>query len=56
MMLELQRYGGIDDVQIFLADTEILCKDEHSLTPDSLIKELKPYEQLFFKTVFSKRI
>lgn len=47
---------GIDDIQKVLADTEIICKEEHSLTPDFLVKELKPSEQLFFKTVFSKRI
>lgn len=47
---------GIDDMQKVLADTEIICKEEHPLTPDYLVKELKLSEQLFFKTVFSKGI
>lgn len=47
---------GIDDPQILLADTKIRFKEELSLTPDYLIKELKLSEQLFFKTVFSKEI
>lgn len=46
----------IDDVGTLLSGTEIICKAEHSLTPDFLVKELKPSEQLFFKTVFSDRI
>ncbi|MGN1317213.1 MAG: class I SAM-dependent methyltransferase [Acutalibacteraceae bacterium] len=47
---------GIDDVSAVLGDTGIVCKGEHSLTPDYLIEELKPFEQLFFKTVFSKGV
>ena len=47
---------GIDDIQQVLASTEIVCKKEHSLTPDSLVKELNSFEQIFFRTVFSKRI
>lgn len=43
---------GIDDPQTVLTGTEISFKEEHSLTPDYLIKELKPSEQLFFKTLF----
>ena len=47
---------GIDDIQKVLTGTEIICKEEHSLTPDYLVKELNSSEQLFFKTVFSERI
>ena len=47
---------GIDDPQTVLADTEIKCREELSLTPDYLVRELKPSEQLFFKTVFSKGV
>lgn len=47
---------GIDDIQKVLAGTEIICKEEHSLTPDFLVKELKSSEQIFFRTVFSERI
>ena len=55
-MWELQRYGEIDDIQKVLAGTEIICKEEHSLTPDYLVKKLKPFEQFFFRIVFSERI
>lgn len=47
---------GIDDIQKVLAGTEIVFKEEHSLTPDYLVKKLKPFEQFFFRTVFSERI
>ena len=47
---------GIDDIQKVLAGTEIVCKEEHSLTPDYLVKKLKPFEQFFFRIVFSERI
>lgn len=46
---------GIDDIQKVLAGTEIVCKKEHSLTQDFLVKELNSFEQIFFRTVFSKR-
>lgn len=44
---------GIDDVQCVLAGTDIVCKAEHSMKPDALVRELKPAEQLFFRMVFS---
>ena len=47
---------GIDDIQKVFVGIEIVCKKEHSLTPDFLVKEVKPFEQIFFKTVFSERI
>ena len=45
---------GIDDIQKVLTGTEIVCKEEHSLTPDYLVKKLKPFEQFFFRIVFSE--
>lgn len=47
---------GMDDPGKVLSGTGIVCKEEHVLTPDSLIGELKKSEQRFFKTVFSKRL
>lgn len=44
---------GIDDIQSVLAGTDIICKKEHSLTPDYLVNELKLYERLFFKMMFN---
>lgn len=44
---------GIDDIQALLNDTKIKLKAEHSLTPDRLINELKPFERVFFKAVFA---
>lgn len=44
---------GIDDIQTVLTGTNLVFKQEHSLIPDSLVKQLKPAEQLFFRIVFS---
>ena len=33
----------------------VIEKKEHSHTPDFLVKELELSEQIFFRTVFSKR-
>ncbi len=47
---------GIDDIRFLLDDTKIKLKAEHSLTPDYLIDELKPFERVFFRTVFAERL
>lgn len=47
---------GIDDIQALLNDTKIKLKAELSITPDHLINELKPFEQVFFKTIFKNKI
>lgn len=44
---------GIDDIQTVLKYTDIICKKEHSLTPDYLVNELKSCERLFFKMIFN---
>lgn len=44
---------GIDDIQTVLECTDIICKKEHSLTPDYLVDELKSCERLFFKMIFN---
>ena len=44
---------GIDDIQSVLTGTSIICKKEHSLTPDALVNELKPSERQFFKMMFT---
>ena len=47
---------GIDDVKALLDDTRIKLKAEHSFTPDHLINELKPFERVFFRTMFAEKI
>lgn len=47
---------GIDDVKALLDDTRIRLKAEHSFTPDHLINELKPFERVFFRTMFAEKI
>ena len=47
---------GIDDVKALLDDTRIKLKAEHSFTPDRLINELKPFERVFFRTMFAEKI
>ena len=47
---------GIDDVKALLDDTRIKLKSEHSFTPDRLINELKPFERVFFRTMFAEKI
>lgn len=44
---------GIDDIQRVLVNTNIKCKVEHSFTPDNLVSELKPFERVFFKMMFT---
>ncbi|MDY4856994.1 MAG: class I SAM-dependent methyltransferase, partial [Candidatus Ventricola sp.] len=47
---------GIDDIKALLDDTRIKLKAEHSFTPDRLINELKPFERVFFRTMFAEKI
>lgn len=47
---------GIDDIQSVLTGTDIVCKKEHSLTPDYLVNELKTSERLFFKMMFTNSL
>ena len=47
---------GIDDIKVLLDDTRIKLKAEHSFTPDRLINELKPFEQAFFRAMFSGKL
>ena len=47
---------GIDDVKALLDDTRIKLKAGHSFTPDRLINELKPFERVFFRTMFAEKI
>ena len=47
---------GIDDVKALLDDTRIKLKAEHSFTTDRLINELKPFERVFFRTMFAEKI
>ena len=47
---------GIDDAKALLDDTRIRLKAEHSFTPDRLINELKPFERVFFRTMFAEKI
>lgn len=47
---------GIDDVQDVLTETKLRLKGEHSMTPESLVAELKPVEQLFFKIMFAQSL
>lgn len=44
---------GINDIRSVLTGTDIVCKNELSLTPDHLVNELKVTERLFFKIMFS---
>lgn len=45
---------GIEDIQFLLKDTKIGLKAERSFTPDHLIHELKPFERVFFRTMFAE--
>lgn len=47
---------GIDDIQSVLTGTDIVCKKEHSLTPDHLVNELKTSERLFFKMMYTNSL
>lgn len=47
---------GVGDVRSLLGDLCIRLKEEHSITPPYLTKELKPAERLFFRLLFAERI
>jgi len=44
---------GIDDMERFLKGTKIQLKGELSFTPEALVNELKPFERVFFKLMFT---
>lgn len=44
---------GIDDIQNVLSDTEIKFKKEHSFTPAKLVDEMKPFDRVLFKMMFT---
>ncbi|MDD6033773.1 MAG: class I SAM-dependent methyltransferase [Oscillospiraceae bacterium] len=44
---------GIDDMERFLKGTKIKFKGELSFTPDALVNELKSFERVFFKLMFT---
>lgn len=47
---------GIDDIDSITAGSKVRFKEEHSLTPMRLVEELKPFEKVFFKLMFTGRI
>ena len=47
---------GIDDIESVLENTNMKCKKEHSFTPIYLIQELKPFERVFFRMMFSEKL
>ncbi|MGN0301782.1 MAG: class I SAM-dependent methyltransferase [Anaerotardibacter sp.] len=50
------QFYGIDDIETVLDGTNIKFKAEHSFTPEYLINELKPAEQVFFKMMFGEKL
>lgn len=44
---------GIDDIRSVLTNTEIKVVEEHSFTPFNLVDELKPFDRVFFKMMFT---
>lgn len=47
---------GVDDIEQLVTGTKIKMKAEHSLTPDTLINELKGFDKIFFKAVFAGKM
>ena len=47
---------GFDDSRDLEQDTGLAFVQEHSLTPDHLIRQLPKREQGFFKTVFAGKL
>lgn len=44
---------GIDDIQSLLNGLKISFKEEHSITPTRLVNELKFFDRIFFKLLFT---
>ena len=44
---------GIDDIQDVLSNTEIKFIKEHSFTPSKLVDEMKLFDRVLFKMMFT---
>ena len=44
---------GINNIQDVLSNTEIKFIKEHSFTPSKLVDELKPFDRVLFKMMFT---
>ena len=44
---------GIDNIQDVLSNTEIKFIKEHSFTPSKLVDEMKPFDRVLFKMMFT---
>ena len=47
---------GIDEIESVIGDLRIRFVREHSFTPENLVAQLKPLEQMFFRMMFTGRI
>lgn len=49
----VNKVWGIDDIQTVLTGTKLICKSEHSMTPDKMISQLPSSERWIFKKLFA---
>lgn len=47
---------GVDNMERIISDTRLEVKSEPPMTPDNLINELRGFESVFFRKVFSGKI
>lgn len=47
---------GVANMEQLVSGTKLKVKDEHSLTPSSLINELKGFDKIFFKAMFAGKM
>ncbi len=52
----VQTLNGIDHIHKLLIDTKLTVIKEYSFTPEYLVNELKGFEKLFFKFMFTGRL
>ena len=50
------RLYGIDNIQTILDGLRIRLTAEHSFTPPELVNQLKPFDRMIFKLLFTGRI
>ncbi|WP_373733461.1 class I SAM-dependent methyltransferase [Bacteroides heparinolyticus] len=52
----VQTLNGVDDIDKLLLNTKLKVIKEHSFTPEYLVNELKGFERVFFKLMFTGRL
>ncbi len=52
----VQTLNGIDHIHKLLIDTKLKVIKEYSFTPEYLVDELKGFEKLFFKFMFTGKL